>query len=184
VRNRPKKEKRKEKILKIRANGRETVILIMRVLLEKNTIEKPNPRQNHHPQKNPPEKKSPVRKSPRKRVSRSPKNQKETEKVEKIKKLFRKCGLSLAGITKEMSSEKALRKLRKVIEVNSEDGLKEKMTEKEIASFRSKRKRDTELADLHPENNLVDKKKTKKGNFEKEDKLLSAIPQDRLQGSG
>jgi len=108
------------------------------------------------PRKSP--RKSP-KKSPRKSTrkdsdssdSEKPKSQKhrtELQKIDTLKKVIRGCGFKVQGITKNMSNTKIIQKLQQIMSEYENEGMKERMTIKEIKKFKAIRASDKELADL------------------------------------
>jgi len=62
--------------------------------------------------------------------------------------VIRGCGFKVQGITKNMSNTKIIQKLQQIMSEYENEGMKERMTIKEIKKFKAIRASDKELADL------------------------------------
>jgi len=56
--------------------------------------------------------------------------------------------VSITGIPKNSTNSQQITRMKKIIKQNEEEGMKLKMTQKEIQKFREKREREKELVDL------------------------------------
>jgi len=70
------------------------------------------------------------------------------QRIERLKKVIRGCGVPLTGFTKTMSNDRTLRKLKQIIAEHESDGMREKMTRSEMMKVRSAIEANREVEEL------------------------------------
>jgi len=70
------------------------------------------------------------------------------KKIEQLRKVIRGCGVPLTGFSQDMSDDRILKKLRKIIEENEKYGMKEKMKKSEMHRVKATIEGKREVEDL------------------------------------
>jgi len=70
------------------------------------------------------------------------------QKIEKLKKTIRGCGVPITGFHKDMSNDRTLRKLLEIIQKYEKDGMKEKMKRDELLKVRASIEAQREVDEL------------------------------------